>query len=274
MQYEGRQLKKFAATGKLESLEPKTTLCEVYHENSKLHRLDSIAYGLEISRMNKSPLIKTLIGSPYKVYSLKDEVSLGGRPEPGNDLEKLIVGRRSGRVYSGEAITQEELSKLLFYAYGITDRQTGLRAVASGGALYPLELYVLPIRIEGLEDGIYHYNIDQHCLDVVERGNFLASLKQCVTFQDIHIDDAALVVVVTAVFERSTIKYKDRGYRLILIEAGEVGQSFSLTASSLGLECCLVGGFLDDDLSKLLGVDGHREAPLLPVVFGRSSGAA
>lgn len=270
MQYEGRHLKKFAATGKLESLEPKTTLSEIYHENSKLHGLSAIAYGLDIKRLNKSELIKTLISAPYKVYSLQDEVPLG-RVEPENGLERTIAARRSGRLYSGEALTLDELSRLLLYGYGITDARSGYRAVASGGALYPLEIYALPLNVVGLPSGVYHYNVEHHGLDVVEQGDVLDRLKQCVSFQDVQVDTAALVMVITAIFERSTIKYKDRGYRLILIEAGEVAQNLGLLATAMDLASCSLGGFQDDELSKLLGIDGHREAPLLPVVFGRGS---
>jgi nitroreductase len=57
----------------------------------------------------------------------------------------------------------------------------------------------------------------------------------------------------------------------VLIEAGEVGHNLALLASSLGLGSCLLGGFLDDGLSKLLDIDGVDEAPLLPIVVGRPS---
>jgi SagB-type dehydrogenase family enzyme len=80
-------------------------------------------------------------------------------------------------------------------------------------------------------------------------------------------------VLVTAIFQRSTFKYQDRGYRLILIEAGEVAQNMTLEATSLGLGACLLGGYLDNDLSGLLEIDGIDEAPLLPVVLGRPAGS-
>src|SRR5690606_5570553 len=70
MQYEGRHLKRFAATGRVDSLEPPPTLSEIYHESSKLAPLGAQAYGLEINRANASPLIKKLTSAPFKVYSL------------------------------------------------------------------------------------------------------------------------------------------------------------------------------------------------------------
>jgi nitroreductase len=56
---------------------------------------------------------------------------------------------------------------------------------------------------------------------------------------------------------------------MVLLEAGAAAHGLSLTATSLGLGDCSVGGFLDDRLSELLRIDGREEAPLLPLVVGR-----
>lgn len=273
MQYEGRHIKRFARTGLLEDLEPPPSLSEVFHENTKLTPISARAYGMELGRVNASPLIKTLISAPYKVYSLGPEVPLDP-VAPASPLEQVIARRRSVRHYSGEALCIEEVSRLLYFGYGITDAQQRFRAVASGGALYPLEIYILPLRIDGMEAGVYHYNVEDHGLDLVRRGLDRERLEACVNFREIDLSGAALVLVVTAIFQRTTIKYQDRGYRLLLIEAGAVGQNLGLTATSLGLASCMVGGFLDDELSRLLEVDGQHEAPLLPMVFGRSGSEA
>jgi len=53
------------------------------------------------------------------------------------------------------------------------------------------------------------------------------------------------------------------------MEAGEVAQNMTLEANALGLGVCLVGGFHDNNLSKILEIDGSYEAPLLPIVVGR-----
>jgi SagB-type dehydrogenase family enzyme len=146
--------------------------------------------------------------------------------------------------------------------------------VASGGALYPLELYVVALKIDGLEPGIYHYGVEAGDLDVVRAGEFLPALKEVVTWEGIDIDNASLAIIVTAAFRRNTAKYRDRGYRLILMEAGEAAQNLCLLATSMDLGACLLGGFNDDLLSQFLGIDGVEEAPLLPVLVGRPAPAA
>ena len=261
-------LKKVAGDGILIPLQRKSSLSEIFHENTKLTPLSGRAYSQHIERIGKSPTAKGLMAEPYKVYTLFDRVKLPV-PEPENELEKTIVARRSERHYTGEAVSQEELAKLLFYTYGRTELRRSFRPVASGGALFPLEFYVIARNVTGLERGIYHYDVENNYLDAIERVDRWESLKQCVWFKDIDVDDAAVVIVISASFLRSTFKYQDRGYRMILMEAGEAAQNLSLLCVPLGLGACLLGGFLDDPLSDLLGIDGVDEAPLLPIVIGR-----
>lgn len=264
-----RPILKKLARGKLHAavrLDP--TLAELFHENTKLTPLSARAYGATITQIASSKVLMTMMSQPYKRYTLMDRVALPAAA-PDNELERLIAARRSVRAYSGEPIGCEELGRLLLYTYGRTDPRRNVRAVASGGGLYPLEVYAFALRVDGLPPGLYHYDAENHQLDTVYRGDRLEELKECIWFEDIDVAAAAVLFVVTAVFQRNTLKYQDRGYRMVLMEAGEVGHGMSLVAGALGLGLCLVGGFHDDALSRLLEVDGQNEAPLLPAVLGR-----
>lgn len=268
IEIERHALKKFADKGFRGAVKMEASLSEIFHENTKLTPLSSRAYGAWISQIGHSRVLTSLMAMAFKTYTLMDQVSLPSTT-PRSPLENLIAARRSIRNYSGQAMTQEELARVLYYSYGITDKRRNWRAVASGGGLYPLEIYVLPVNVEGLENGVYHYNIEHNCLDTISRGDRLAEIKECIWFEDIHVDDAAALFIVTAIFERSTLKYQDRGYRMILMEAGEVAQNMTLVANSYDLGVCLVGGFHDNIVSKILEIDGSYEAPLLPIVVGR-----
>lgn len=268
IEIERQALKKFAGTGFRGAVKMEASLSEIFHENTKLTPLSSRAYGSWISQIGKSKMLTSLMAMAFKTYTLMDQVALPLTP-PRSELESLIAARRSIRHYSGESMTQEELASLLFFSYGITDNRRNFRAVASGGGLYPLEIYVVAMNVEGLERGIYHYNIEHNCLDVVSRGDRLAEIKECIWFEDIDVDDATALFIVTAIFERSTLKYQDRGYRMILMEAGEVAQNLTLVANSHNLGVCLLGGFHDNIVSRILEIDGSYEAPLLPMVVGR-----
>jgi SagB-type dehydrogenase family enzyme len=249
-------------------LEAKNSLYEIFHENTKLGPLTTRAYSAWILKFNRSHGAQQILEEGHKVYTLMERRELP-QVQARNELERTIADRRSIRRFSGAPLGLEELARLLFFTYGRTDRRGRFRAVASGGALYPLELYVVALEVDGLQPGIYHYGVETGALDVVEPGEFRAALKQVVNCEGLDIDNAALAIVLTASFRRSTAKYLDRGYRMVLMEAGEAAQNLGLLATSMGLGACLVGGFNDDRLSDFLDIDGVDEAPLLPVLVGR-----
>jgi SagB-type dehydrogenase family enzyme len=83
------------------------------------------------------------------------------------------------------------------------------------------------------------------------------------------LGQAAVCVVLSAVFQRTRWKYRERAYRYILLEAGHIGQNLYLSATSLGLGACAVGAFHDDKLNDLLGVDGEEEAALYILAVGK-----
>ena len=65
------------------------------------------------------------------------------------------------------------------------------------------------------------------------------------------------------------MKYGERGYRFMLLEAGHIAQNALLAANALGLGACPFGGFIDDDLDRLLGIDGLDEVSLYLIGVGR-----
>jgi SagB-type dehydrogenase family enzyme len=249
------------------ALHGESPLYEVFHENTKLGRWSGRVYSAWAAAFAQGrPGHTPLRGG--KIYSLMDRHALP-QAEAHTALERTIEARRSIRTFSGAPLGVDQLARLLFFTYGRTDRRGSFRAVPSGGALYPLELYLAALNVDGLEAGIYHYASDTHHLDVVEVGHCHAALRDVLYVKGIDIDRASAVVVVTAAFQRSTIKYFDRGYRMVLMEAGEAAQNLSLLATSMDLGACLVDGFNDDRLSELLDIDGVAEAPLLAAVVGR-----
>jgi SagB-type dehydrogenase family enzyme len=256
-----RLIKCFRDAGSFAPLRVESSLSEIFHENTKLTPLSARVFGQHIASFKASKLLTKITAKPYKLYSLADKVELP-KAEPDNALEVMIAARRSQRRFTGGPISAEQLSRLLRFSYGRTD-DGGVhkRAVASGGGLYPLEIYVAARRVEGLKPWLYHYDVEGHSLDVVRREDRWPALKECLALQDMEDPDScAAMLFITAIFSRSTIKYSDRAYRMILMEAGEVGHSLSLIATALGLGGYFLGGFIDDALSDVLDIDGVAEA--------------
>jgi SagB-type dehydrogenase family enzyme len=206
----------------------------------------------------------------YKDYPSSRQVPL---PSPGTFqglyTEEAIRGRRSLRDYSGQLMTVDQLSHLLHLTAGITAQRWGhaLRAAPSAGALYPIEIYPLVHRVENLERGLYHYNVRDHALELLQPGDLQGEITRHGLMQE-FLGQANLVLVLTAIFQRLRWKYQERSYRYALLEAGHLGQNAYLAATSMGMGACAVGAFLDEGLNAMLGVDGQDEAVIYLLSIG------
>jgi len=241
------------------ALEREGDLGELYHQWSKpgYSRLlwGAISWGQRPPQFKTYPRARR-IPLPEKLPQ--------GRPT----LEEAIETRRSRRNYTGEALSLEELSHLLHYTGGITEISTGFRAAPSAGALYPIELYIVANQVAGLDRGIYHYLVREHALEEVAQGDFRAATITAALGQEM-VGRASVNFVLSAIFQRTRWRYQERSYRYILLEAGHMAQNLYLAAGSLGLGACAVGAFFDDELNRLLELDGVKEAVLYLVPVGK-----
>jgi SagB-type dehydrogenase family enzyme len=189
-------------------------------------------------------------------------------------LSELFRRRQSCRAFAHETMPLSALSELLVSAYGVVELSAVnerlkllRRSVPSAGGLFPLEVYAFLRRVEGLEDGLYHYNVLGHSMQLMARGDLFPSL-QPLFYTYPFIVDANLVVCFAAVFHRTQKKYGPRGYRYILLEAGHCGQNLCLKATELGLATLCMGGFVDTRLNMTLGLQQKEEGVVYTVAAG------
>jgi SagB-type dehydrogenase family enzyme len=183
--------------------------------------------------------------------------------EPGS-LSDLLYKRRSVRRFGSGAIHLEEAARLLFAAQGIT-RKDRFRTVPSAGALYPLEIYLTAGNVEGLNPGVYRYRPQEHDLARIQSGDKREAIARAAVGQ-MWIAEAQAVLVVGAVFERTTSKYSNHGRRYVHMEAGCAAQSVSLQVADLGLGTTVVGAFRGDRVARLIGAkDDVTPLLLMPV---------
>lgn len=201
------------------------------------------------------------------------KMELGDRlklPEPryasNTSVEAALVQRRSVRAYSGENLTIEELSQLLWAAQGITEPWGG-RTAPSAGALYPLELYVVVGNVTDLDAGVYQYRPANHELEKTRDGDVRAALAGAALNQG-FIGDAAIDLVIFGVFNRTTVKYRERGIRYVYMEAGHAAQNVYLQAESLDLGTVTIGAFDDPAVQQIVGMQ-EQGRPLYIMPVGR-----
>jgi SagB-type dehydrogenase family enzyme len=200
--------------------------------------------------------------SPYKEDppTLKRFPLRSPAPEGGGPIWGVMARRRSFREFGLRSISYGELSQLLWATQGITAKAWGydFRAVPSAGALYPIETYLLVNRVDDLLPGIYHYDVQKAELVLLKEGDFGREVVRAGLGQEL-LGDAAAVLVWTAVVERSKWKYRQRAYRYIYMDVGHIGQNLYLAATALNLGCCTVGAFFDEEVDRVIGIDGVEE---------------
>lgn len=196
-------------------------------------------------------------------------------------LGQAIVNRRSRRTFSAEPVTLKQLGALLALSNGFRGITRGgefgpcaLTSAPSAGSRHPLEIYVAARRVQDLEPGLHHYDVREHALVSVRSGDAIARSVVDSLLNLQAPDTVAAVLIITAVFRRSTWKYGPRGFRFVLLDAGHLGQNVYLAAESLGLGVCGVGGWREDALQDLLALDGCRERVVHTMILGRPRDAA
>lgn len=175
-------------------------------------------------------------------------------------LESALAARRSIRSFTDETLSLDEISQLMWAAQGLTEEGGAGRTAPSAGGTYPLEVFA------ATPEGLYHYVPDGHLLEVLRDADLRAPLAEAALDQH-WVADAAIVVVIAAVFSRTEQRYGDRAERYVHLEAGHAAQNLLLQAVALDLGAVPVGAFSDQRVQEVLGLPGDHE-PLYLIPAG------
>ncbi len=179
-------------------------------------------------------------------------------------LERALSERRSLRQYQARPLSLADLSQLLWAAQGVTG-PGGKRTAPSAGALYPLNVYVVAGNVAGLPAGIYAYDPQRHELKRTAEGDARPALSDAALRQS-PVRSAPAVLVISTVYERTTIKYGERGIRYVHMEAGHAAENACLQATARKLGTVVVGAFDDDGVRKVVRMkEGEHPLYLMPV---------
>ena len=117
-----------------------------------------------------------------------------------------------------------------------------LRCNPSSGNLHPTETYVVACKVEGLDDGVYHYRADLHALE-----------QRCVLAGSPAAQ--GLFIGLSSVFWREAWKYGERAYRYCQHDSGHALAAIGVAAATLGWTTSMQAGVGDAQLAQLLGID-------------------
>lgn len=131
----------------------------------------------------------------------------------------------------------------------------------------PVDVYVVIGNVEGVAEGVYKYAPHEHELVKVRDGNVRDEMAVAAVGQT-WVGEGAIIIVFSAVYERTTQKYGDRGIRYVHMEVGHAAQNVYLQAVSLNLGTAVVGAFDDEEVRKILNMS-DEEDPLYIVPVGK-----
>ena len=197
------------------------------------------------------------------------KISLPARTFPDSEFLRVLMTRRTHRRFSKQDVTLEAVSQLLSLVWGVTGflqspifGRLPLKTSPSGGARHPGEVYLMALRVQGLRTGLYHYHPVHHYLERIStRATHDKAWLYCAR-QD-HAKNAAALFLMTAVFPREMWKYnRPRAYRVVLLDAGHLCQTFCLVATWLRLAPFCTAALKDTLIEQDLGIDGIRESVL------------
>ncbi len=175
-------------------------------------------------------------------------------------IEVCIRNRRSIRNFKSKDLSLQEISNLLWAAQGITEKKYGFRSAPSAGATYPLIIFIAK------SDGLFQYIPETHSLKIKSHNDLRPDIAEAALNQN-FIKDAGMVMVITAIFERTTARYGKRGIRYVHNEVGHCAQNIHLEAVALGLGSVPIGAFDDQMLKELLGLSQEDPLYIIPVGY-------
>lgn len=199
-------------------------------------------------------------------------------------LDQLNKKRKSNRKFGTTPLSLQDISSFLHLFYTLTGCETfdfkgteitrDTRNIASGGGLYPTEIYLINHRIAALPLGAYRYNVVDFKLELIqafdtaEKWNEFYAIIMKESATSIDFEQASTFVVFSSILNKQSFKYKDFGVVLSLVEIGEFVHAAYLAGAALNLGCCIFGGFLSNQMNHLLELKNGLHQPFLCMAVG------
>jgi SagB-type dehydrogenase family enzyme len=225
------------------------------------------------SDMPLKEMMKLLPTTPsppqFKAIRSVDAVALPTFERDKDTFFDTLHARRTHREFGKGKMSLESISKLLQTTWGVqgyfdTDvfGKLPYKTSPSGGSRHPGEVYLMALKVEGLDSGLYHYQPQSNRLEKLPGKATPRKASDYCAGQP-YFGDAAALLIMTAVFGRTMWKYRRaRAYRTVLLETGHLCQTFCLTATRLGLAPFCTAALKDSLIEKDLGIDGITESVL------------
>lgn len=140
----------------------------------------------------------------------------------------------------------------------------------SAGGIWGMEVYLWCERVTGVPKGLYHV------LPFDRKLEYLWEIPLEVMMQVFPSQEWAVecnfMAIVSANLEPYSFQYGNRGIRFALMECGSIYQVLSRASTEIKVGHCILGGFSDELLTKILDIrEEDSERVLCAVSFGEEA---
>lgn len=225
---------------------------------------------------------KKMLQSYLKEKQPPNRIEYNGKrillPEPSklsidNSIREILLFRRTIRNFPNSSTNKKDLSTLLWH--GLKDVRNTFYASKNNQLLGYLQSfgvafdYFLAIyNIEDIIPGIYYYDIFDHQLIEIKKGNFRENIIKNLYNQRTP-EKANLTIFLTVDFQQYLWRYRhERALRNIYIESGRIFQRLIFVGTVLNYGFFLTPAVLDSQMSDLLDLDETRQYVLYSASIG------
>jgi len=206
---------------------------------------------------------------PFKLYEDIEKIKLPAQFSKPKQDALFSISNKSEEEHE---LNLEKLAEILFFTGGISriskigEDKYYFRVAPATGALYSTELYIVTANLSDLEAGVYHFDPYTFSLDILRKGDYREILSKAAMEE--RIKKAPLAIILTSLGWRNVWKYRRRSYRHWYWDSGTMTANLLAVANAENLEYKVILGFIDEEVNRLLGIDGKKECALSIISLG------
>lgn len=166
------------------------------------------------------------------------------------DYPEALFKRRSRRNFVRQPISKDQLMAFLEALC------SGHASEAVQGRIYGRTICIglMAGQVDGMEPGFYLVDTVRESIGLIRAGNFMERMAQACLDQA-WLANAGAHFLFLANLDHLDCTWGSRGYRYAMMTAGRLGERAYVVAESVGLGCCGIGAFYDDEAAGLLGFE-------------------
>lgn len=188
-------------------------------------------------------------------------------------LEDCLEYRQSIRTFFPYQMSLKDFSTLCKYSFGQSNRTANYNGIvatsryyASGGGLYPVQVYIYANNVSGVKKGIYRYQLNTHSLYPINEHFDTSKFLQ---YGNFDFDNFNFLVMYEYDINKTYLKYGELSLLNVFVEAGIISHNFELVCSGLDFSACQIAGFDKPYADAALNCDGVNSHVIFTNICGK-----